>query len=207
MVSGAGAVPDAEVERAAAALARGEVVGLPTDTVYGIAALARLPEACTRLCALKERPEEVALPVLVADLDQALGLIDRSDGSGRGLAALARAFWPGPLTVVVRRARAAPLGLGGDPSTVGLRCPDNELVRRLARQLGPLAVTSANRHGDAPCVTAAEVRALFGRAVATVVDGGRCDSMPSTVVSLTGPEPRCVREGALAFGRVVAALS
>ncbi|HUZ19697.1 MAG TPA: L-threonylcarbamoyladenylate synthase [Acidimicrobiales bacterium] len=206
MVSGAEALLGDEVGRAAAALSNGEVVGLPTDTVYGLGVLARLPEACARLFCLKERPPEVALPVLVADLGQALEVADGADRSCRGLDVLARAFWPGPLTVIVRRAPGVLRGLGGDPSTVGLRCPAHPFVQELARLVGPLAVTSANRHGDAPCVSAAQVRVVFGAAVTTVVDGGRCDGLPSTVVSLVGGEPTCVREGALALDSVLAAL-
>jgi tRNA A37 threonylcarbamoyladenosine synthetase subunit TsaC/SUA5/YrdC len=95
--------------------------------------------------------------------------------------------------------------LGGDPLTIGLRCPSHGLVRDLLRRTGPLAVTSANRHGEAPLHSAAEVTAHFGTGVVAVLDGGRCEGRPSTVVSLTGGEPQCLREGDLAFSELLAA--
>lgn len=94
--------------------------------------------------------------------------------------------------------------LGGDPTTIGLRCPADPLVRGLLRLSGPLAVTSANRHGEAPLHSAKEVRERFGTGVAAVLDGGRCDGVSSTVISLIGPEPECLREGALDLGEIVA---
>jgi L-threonylcarbamoyladenylate synthase len=186
------------------ALRDGLVVGIPTDTVYGLAADARLPGASARVFAAKGRPETVALPVLVADLEQASLL---AGGLPREAEVLAARFWPGPLTMVLRRGPAAAgLELGGDPTTLGIRCPAHPLAVELLRRAGPLAVTSANRHGEPPLVSAASLRAAFGEALAAVVDGGRCDGEPSTVLRLTGGKPELLRSGALAMADVEAAL-
>ncbi|MDQ1438478.1 MAG: L-threonylcarbamoyladenylate synthase [Acidimicrobiaceae bacterium] len=172
---------------AAAALRDGSVVALPTDTVYGLAADAAQPDAVERLFELKERPHDVQVPVLVADVPQARGLAVIASSAVEGL--LER-FWPGPLTVVLHR-------LDGS-GTIGLRCPEHAVVRDLCRRVGPLATTSANRHGEPPVTTAAGVLDLFEGAVA-VVDGGTCAGTPSTVVDCTGPEPLLLRDGAVPF--------
>jgi len=177
----------------AAAIGRlraGEVVALPTDTVYGLCVAVEAPDATAALFAVKVRPTSVALPVLVAEPSDALDY-------GR-FTPLARrvtdAHWPGALTVVVARVSAsAPWDLGGDAETVGLRCPDDIALRRVIGSVGPLAVTSANRHGEPPCATAAEVeRALPD---VPVLDGGRRDGTPSTVVDLTGETVVVLRHG------------
>jgi tRNA threonylcarbamoyl adenosine modification protein (Sua5/YciO/YrdC/YwlC family) len=186
------------------ALERGEVVGLPTDTVYGLAACLSQSTGVGRLFALKGRPRDLAIPVLVADLAQA----ERVAGGGDPqLTALADRFWPGALTIAVRRERGSGAVLGGDPATVGLRCPDDDVVRALCRRVGPLAVTSANRHGAPPAKTAVEFRSSFGAEVDVVLDGGVRDGRPSTVVSIVGSTPRCTREGAIPFADVMAILT
>jgi len=188
----------AQLARAAELLASGRVVGVPTDTVYGLAVDPRHESAVASLFALKGRPEAVALPVLIADPADAalLATVDE-----RASALFAR-YWPGHLTVVLRRRPGAALHLGGDPDSIGLRCPAHLLTRKLIGLAGPLAVTSANRHGGAPARSAADVDALFGRALELVVDGGRCDGEPSTVVSLLGDGGGgdgldCLRQGAI----------
>lgn len=170
----------AELDAAVAAVRRGEVIGLPTDTVYGVGADPFRPDAAQRVFAAKGRPEAVALPVLVADPETAEQLA-AIDGHARILAAC---FWPGPLTMVLRRRPGLELHLGGDPTTIGLRCPDHEVARAVLARTGPLAVTSANRHGELPATTAAEVRRQLGSGVTVVIDAGRCEGSPSTVVSL-----------------------
>lgn len=162
------------------ALRAGEVVAIPTDTVYGLvttlAAAARLFEA-------KQRPADVDLPVLCADREQAQSL------AADPLPDLA-AQWPGALTLVVRRVPMLTANLGAHVDTVGLRVPDHPVPRELARRVGPLASTSANRHGEPPCTTADELRVVFD---VLVVDGGVCEGTPSTVIDCTGPEPRVLR--------------
>jgi tRNA threonylcarbamoyl adenosine modification protein (Sua5/YciO/YrdC/YwlC family) len=190
---------------AADALRAGEVVLLPTDTVYGIAVRAELPGATARLFALKDRAEIQPVAVLVADRDQALTLVsDAEDGTVRVMDRL----WPGPLTLVLRRAAdRAHLELGGDPATIGIRCPDHDFVRALAAEVGPLATTSANRHGEPTPPTAAEAAASLVGSVALVVDGGPAGTAASTVVDLTGPQPRVLREGAVTVADIERAIA
>ncbi len=180
-------------------LAAGGVVAIPTDTVYGLAVLPAHQEAVAALFALKERPIDVALPVLVGDLE---GVAEVAVLPSGPVAGLARRWWPGPLTIVLERAPGFDADLGGPPdraSTVGVRWPDHLFVAGLCRRAGPLAVTSANRHGDPPCTSADQVVVAFapGPAPDLVVDGGTCDGVPSTVVDCSGTAPTCLREGAV----------
>jgi len=185
------------------ALRAGRVVAVPTDTVYGLAVDPRVPEAVSRLFALKGRPERLALPVLIADRSELAELAKVTPAADR----LATRYWPGPLTLVLWRLPGVEFELGGDRATIGLRCPASSLLRELLRRTGPLAVTSANRHGDDPMHTADEVRERFGGELTVVLDGGACDGRPSTVVSLTGAFAVCLREGELGFAEIAAAAS
>lgn len=193
---------DEEVERATAALRDGQAVVVPTDTVYGVAALPTVPGAVDRLYALKGRPADMPIAVLVADLEQVWALADRSDRAVR----LADAFWPGPLTLVLTRRPGLDLPLGGSAATIGVRWPDHVLIARLARAVGPLATTSANRTGEPTPATAAEAAASLVGDVAVVLDGGPCAGTASTVVDVTGPDLRVLREGELTEARLRAAL-
>ena len=167
---------------AVAALDAGDVVGIPTDTVYGLAGRADRPEAVDRIYELKQRPPGLQLPVLAADAVQAFALAaDLPPAAGR----LAEHFWPGALTIVV------PAVAGG---TIGLRVPDHGIVAALCRACGPLATTSANLHGQPPLTTAAAVAAAFGDEL-TVIDGGTCEGAPSTVVDCTADPPVLLRPG------------
>jgi L-threonylcarbamoyladenylate synthase len=191
----------ASVRRAAAALADGAVVAVPTDTVYGLAVDPAQPEAVARLFALKGRPDDVPLPVLVAGPEQVAMV---AGALGPAAEALAARFWPGPLTLVVPRRPGFTVDLGGPPAarqTVGVRRPDHPVVVALCELLGPLAVTSANLHGAPPATTAAGVVEVFAGSdqPRVVLDGGRCAGTPSTVVECRGPASRCLREGALAW--------
>jgi tRNA threonylcarbamoyl adenosine modification protein (Sua5/YciO/YrdC/YwlC family) len=188
----------------ARALERGEVVGIPTDTVYGLAASLAQAGAVDRLFALKGRPRGLAIPVLVADIVQAEAL---AGGADSRLTALADRFWPGALTIAIRRRGGPDAVLGGDSATVGVRCPDDGVVRALCRRVGPLAVTSANRHGAPPATSAEEFAAILGDEVDVVYDGGVRDLAPSTVVSIVEDVPRCLREGTVGFAEVAALLA
>ena len=198
--SGSGAVEPA-LDGTVTALEAGGIVAIPTDTVYGLACDPRYPGATDALFALKNRPSTLELPVLVADVGQADALAGPD-----GLPALARrlagAFWPGSLTIVVPRREGVDWDLGGDGRTIGLRCPAHPFVRRLCERVGPLATTSANRHGQPPITTAVALAREFGDAVAAVVDGGVCDALPSTVVAVSGAELRCLRVGAVAWDEI-----
>ena len=114
-------------------------------------------------------------------------------------------FWPGGLTIILPRVAGVDivLGDGAGAPTVGVRCPNHEVPRALCAEVAPLATTSANLHGEATPPTADEVRALFGDAVAVVVDGGRCEGSPSTVVDCTGTRPSLVREGTVPWSEVL----
>jgi L-threonylcarbamoyladenylate synthase len=187
-------VPDPYRE-AVEALARGGLVVVPTDTVYGVAARPDLAEATARVFAAKGRPRDLTLPVLAADAEAA-GLAGALDE--RALR-LARRFWPGPLTLVVpRTGMSMPWDLGEGRDTVGLRVPDHRRTRALLTETGPLAVTSANRSGEPTPPDCDGVKAALGDAVEVYVcDDPRPAGPPSTVLDLTGPEPRILRQGAL----------
>lgn len=193
------------VALAVAALADGSVVAVPTDTVYGLAVDPYQPEAVRRLFALKGRPSDVALPVLVARQDQIEALAGRLVGIA---GALADRFWPGPLTLVVPRRAGFAVDLGGPPSfrkMVGIRWPAHPLTEDLCHRLGPLAVTSANIHGAPPATTAAQVEQAFVGAdePAVILDAGECNGIPSTVVECRGSVPACLRNGAIPWAEIL----
>jgi L-threonylcarbamoyladenylate synthase len=186
-----------------AALDDGAVVAVPTDTVYGLAARIDRPAAVSAIFAAKDRPEDLALPVLIGRWRQ-VGLVAAT--WPRSARMVAARYWPGPLTVVV----PAVAGLGellGSGGTVGVRCPRHRALQAICRAAGPLAVTSANRHGEPPCTDPDEVAAAFTPdRVALVVDGGRCEGVPSTVVDCTVTPPTCLRQGGLPWAWIEAAL-
>lgn len=172
---------------------RGEVIGTPTDTVYGLAVSPRADGAIERLFVAKGRPPSVPIAVLVADSAQAQELCESQLPPG-----LMEHHWPGPLTVVVRRRPGLSWDLGGSPTTIGIRCPDHGFVRSLCTEAGPLATTSANLHGEpSPTSAAGVAETMIGAPVSVVLDGGLCDGAPSTVVDLTGESIVVLREGAL----------
>ena len=154
-----------DVSAAARAIKRGEIVGVPTDTVYGLAADPYDEAALDRLYDIKGREEGKPIAILVADLDQGLLLGAMSD---RALD-LAEQYWPGALTLVVPRLDTAPTWLGDvRRRTIALRCPDHPVVLELLRLTGPLAVTSANRSNEDPVNSAAEAEALLLRSTQTI---------------------------------------
>ncbi len=191
------------VEQVARSLALGHIVGLPTDTVYGLAADPFHTGAADRLFKVKRRPRERDLPVLVADREQALSMATAVPASALRLM---DRFWPGALTIVLPRNPEVSADLGTDELTVGVRCPRHPVPRALCRVAGPLATTSANLHGQPTLTTAAEVASTFKGSIALVVDGGTCSGSPSTVVDCTGEEPKLLREGRIPWAEVLAAL-
>lgn len=188
---------------AAAALRRGELVAVPTDTVYGLVVPAGRPGAAAALAAAKGRAADVPVQVLVAGTDQVAELVG-ADGLGDTGRRLAERFWPGGLTLVVGRRPGLALDLGGDGTTVGVRAPDHPVVVALCREVGPLAATSANQHGEPPLTSAAAVAEAFAGRVAVVVEGGLGSSLASTVVDVTGAVPVLLRAGAVAWDDIVA---
>jgi L-threonylcarbamoyladenylate synthase len=194
---------DAALVAAAGAVTRGEAVVLPTDTVYGLASRPDSAAATDRLFAAKGRPRELSLPVLAAGAGEAGGVGVLSRTAER----LAERFWPGALTLVVPRAPAAmSWDLGEERTTVALRVPDHPVALALLRRTGPLATTSANRSGRPTPEDCDGVRRELGDAVAVYLCAGRLSPVPSTIVDLSGPEPRVVRAGALEPGEVLKAL-
>jgi tRNA threonylcarbamoyl adenosine modification protein (Sua5/YciO/YrdC/YwlC family) len=196
--------PGPALARAATALRSGRIVALPTDTVYGLAALPSVARATERLFALKGRAADVPLAVLCADPGQALALAD-PDALTDEVERIAERLWPGPLTLVLRRRPGLGYALGEPAGTVGVRCPDHPVVAALAAEVGPIATTSANLHGRPTPTTAAEVATVFGDGVAVVLDGGPVVGTPSTVVDATGDRWRLLRAGDLSLADVEAA--
>lgn len=182
----------AAVERTIEVLDAGGLVVLPTDTVYGLAARAHDPSATARIFEAKGRRDDVPVAVLCADAEQALGLAGPVPPRARRLAA---DHWPGPLTMVLPRRRDLGWALGEPSHTIGLRCPDHDLVRTVARSIGPIATTSANRHGEATPDRAADAAAQLLIAPDLVVDGGRLGGAASTVIAVDEDGVRILRPG------------
>jgi tRNA threonylcarbamoyl adenosine modification protein (Sua5/YciO/YrdC/YwlC family) len=193
-----------DLSDAAAAVARGELIVIPTDTVYGLGADPANAQATARVFEVKRRARELPLPVLVADCETAQSLAAHWPEAAERLA---RAFWPGPLTIVVAATPAAGLRLGGSGRTVGLRQPGHSTALALLAATGPLAVTSANRSGEPPAATAADAVRQLGAAAAVYLDAGRAPGgVPSTVVDLSGPEPRVLRDGGIGQAELAGAI-
>ena len=173
--------PDATgLAAAIEALNSGEPIVVPTDTVYGLAVRAGDAAALDRVFALKRRPAERSVAVLVSDIDQATEFAALNTYERR----VADGCWPGALTLVLNRLATADTSIGRSDGTVGVRCPDNPFVRMLALAVGPLATTSANLSGEpTPVEAAAAVEALDG-SVGTAIDGGRCEGVASTVARI-----------------------
>ncbi|MGY1769709.1 L-threonylcarbamoyladenylate synthase [Blastococcus sp. SYSU D00813] len=190
----------AGLDAAAAAIADGELVLLPTDTVYGVAADAFTPEAVTRLLAAKNRGRAMPVPVLIGEASTLAGLVvDLPEAASR----LAEEFWPGGLTLVLEHAPSLAWDLGDAEGTVAVRLPDDEIARDLLRRTGPLAVSSANRSGRPAATDAAAAVAQLGARAAVVLDGGpRAGSAASTIVDCTAPTPRVLRIGAVDVDRL-----
>lgn len=192
---------DGAVARAAAALRDGELVVLPTDTVYGIAADAFAPEATRRVFTAKQRSRRHPLPVLVHTPKQLPGLAAAVPPAAERLMA---EYWPGALTLVLPCAPDLSWDIGDNEGTVAVRMPLDDVTLAIIRQVGPLAVTSANRSGQPAATGAQEAEVAFGEAVAVYVDDGpRTDLRPSTIVDLTRSEPFLIRDGDLPPAEVV----
>lgn len=198
------------LDRAVAALRSGEVIGLPTDTVYGLAAAIDQPQALARLYTLKGRPQDKAIPILLGqpqDIERVASQVPPA------AARLAEAFWPGALTFVVPARDELPDEVtstdGDGVRTVAVRVPDQWFAREIITAAGgSLAVTSANRSGEPPCVTAAEVALLGETAPDLVIDGGPAPrAMPSTIVTFVGHRALVLRAGGIAEDRIHNALA
>jgi L-threonylcarbamoyladenylate synthase len=185
-------------------LNKGGLVAFPTDTVYGLGALALDGSAVESIYVAKDRPIEKAIPVLLEDA-QDLEKVGRDvpDVAYR----LADRFWPGPLTIVIPKAPTLPESVSAT-STVGVRVPDHGVARALLRAAGPLAVTSANISGQPSPSTAEEVFAQLGGRIDLIIDGGSTPGgVPSTVIDCTGNDLKLLREGPISLEAIKSKLS
>lgn len=199
--------PESAIDAAADAIARGGCIVLPTDTVYGIGADAFSADAVQGLLDAKQRGRDMPPPVLIADASLLRSLAAEVTPEAQ---ALAEGFWPGALTLVVTAQPSLRMDLGDRGQTVAVRVPDHEFTRRLLRDTGPLAVSSANVSGRDAAMTIDEAEAQLGDAVEVYLDDGPAAApVPSTIVDLTGV-PRILREGRLTreqLGAVVPGLA
>jgi len=188
------------LEAAVDAVKRGELVVLPTDTVYGIGADAFQPDAIGALLATKGRGRDLPVPVLVGSWSGLDGLTLVVTPTARELV---EAFWPGGLTLVVEHAPSLAWDLGDARGTVAVRMPLHPVALELLARTGPMGVSSANRTGRPPASTAEEARDQLGYPVSVYLDGGPSgDPVPSTIVDVTGEVPRVVRAGAVHLGQL-----
>jgi L-threonylcarbamoyladenylate synthase len=185
---------------AATSVLSGELVVLPTDTVYGVGADAFSPAAVTRLLAAKGRGREAPPPVLVGSTRAASALVEDLGPWGQQLI---DEFWPGGLTIVFRAQRTLNWDLGDTKGTVAVRMPEDPVTLDLLKETGPMAVSSANLTGKPAATTAEQAREQLGDAVAIYLDGGpSAGGLASTIVDLTGDVPRMLRQGAISIGRL-----
>jgi len=190
----------AGISEATAALRKGELAVLPTDTVYGLAADAFEPEAVAMLLATRGGGRHAPPSVLVGSRRAAMALVEDVSTSATDLI---DEFWPGGLTMVFHSARTLVWDLGETKGTVAVRMPMQPVALELLRETGPLAVSSANLTGSPPATTVAEAEAQLGDAVSVYLDGGPCtDQKPSTIVDLTGAVPRLLRRGVIPVRRL-----
>jgi L-threonylcarbamoyladenylate synthase len=186
---------DRGIAAAVEAVKNGELVVMPTDTVYGVGADAFTPYAVKALLAAKGRTPQMPPPVLVGSRHTLDGLVVTLPAVARDLV---DAFWPGALTVVVEHSPSLQWDLGDTGGTVAVRMPLHPVALEVLRETGPMAVSSANKTGQPPAVTAEEARDQLGYAVRVYLEAGPCpDPVPSTIVDVTGAVPRVLRAGAI----------
>ncbi|MGQ0840467.1 L-threonylcarbamoyladenylate synthase [Actinokineospora sp.] len=189
---------------AASAVRAGRLVVIPTDTVYGLGCDAFSAAAVSSLLAAKGRGPDLPVGVLVGSWSTVDGLVLSVPHTAR---VLIEAFWPGDLSIVLPHAPSLNWDLGRTRGTVMLRMPLHPVAIELLREVGPMAVSSANRSGHPPAATAEQAREQLGDSVAVYLDGGPTgDPVPSTIVDLTGDEPVVLREGAVSLAAVAEAL-
>ncbi|MFC6887366.1 MULTISPECIES: L-threonylcarbamoyladenylate synthase [Actinomadura] len=180
---------------AVSAVRRGELIVLPTDTVYGVGADAFIPPAVSALLDAKGRGRDVPPPVLVGSVRAATALVEDLGTYGQDLI---DEFWPGALTLVCRANQNLMWDLGDTKGTVALRMPMHEMAVEVLKETGPLAVSSANLSGRPAARTAADAEEMLGDSIAVYLDGGRSgNGDPSTIIDLTGAVPRLLRAGAV----------
>ena len=199
-------IDDADAaETAARAIAAGGVIAFPTDTVYGLGVDLWQPSAIAGLYRVKGRPDDKALPVLMADPDDWRDVALAFPATAQRLAA---AFWPGGLTLVLRRRPEVPDAVAPLAPTIALRVPDHTALQRVLARTGPLASSSANLSGQPTATSATAVRAMLGHGLALVLDGGtQTVQQPSTIVDVTGAVPVILRHGAISDADIARVLA
>ena len=187
------------IPRALEILRAGGLIAFPTDTVYGLGALAFDQTAIESIYLAKDRPLEKAIPILIADVEDLDKVARDIPDLARRLAAR---FWPGPLTLVVPKRADLPAAVSAT-NTVGVRVPDHDAARALLRAAGPMAVSSANLSGrESPRTVSEVIRQLNGR-IPLVLDGGETrGGVPSTVVDVTGAQPVILRAGPVTLEQI-----
>lgn len=185
-----------QVEKGVSILKQGGLVAFPTDTVYGLGAGANNQQAVARVYRVKERPQNIALPLLLANVSQ-IGEVAEPVPPIAWL--LAHNFLPGALTIVLPKSDLVPDIITAGGETVAVRVPAHPIPIALAQGLGvPIVGTSANVSGKPSVLTADEVYSQFGRNVDLIIDGGRCPGgRESTIIDVTGEEPVILREGVI----------
>jgi L-threonylcarbamoyladenylate synthase len=189
-------------EEAAGVIRNGGVIAFRTDTFYGLGADPLNAAAVRRIRELKGREDSKPILVLISDaseLDRFISKTTETGKTGRTFQRAVELYWPGPLTLVVRARAELPAELTAGTETIGLRLPADESVRDLVRTCGgSLTATSANVSGQPPASSAVEAQSYFPEGLDMIVDGGRANSMePSTVVDVSGPQPRVIRRGVI----------
>ena len=198
-------IPANEIQTALGILQIGGIVAFPTDTVYGLGALAFNNTAIESIYKAKDRPIEKAIPILIADTDD-LEMIADAERIPDMARIFASRFWPGPLTVLVPKKQTLPLAISAT-STVAVRIPDHADTRALLRASGPMAVTSANISGHQSPSTAQEVYNQLDGRIPLILDGGKTKGgIPSTLVDCTGEKPMIIREGPITLTELLAVL-
>jgi L-threonylcarbamoyladenylate synthase len=195
-------LPDA-ITHALDTLRDGGLVAFPTDTVYGLGALAFDSEAVESIYVAKDRPVEKAIPVLIGDITDLEKISDKVTDLTRRLALR---FWPGPLTLLVPKKPTLPESVSAT-STVAVRVPDHSVARNLLQAAGPMAVTSANISGQPSPATAEEVFAQLNGRIDLIVDGGRTPGgIPSTLVDCSEGEIKILRAGPITLDELLSVL-
>ncbi len=192
------------ISRAVKTIKAGGLIAYPTDTVYGLGTNALDPQAVRKIFTVKQRPLDQPLPVAVSGRRMAADVAYVDEGAAR----LMNLFWPGALTLVLLKKPRLPLVVTGGHISVGVRAPNHQVpLALIASAQTPLIATSANKHGNPPCVDAQGVLNHFDGEIDLILDGGTCNATVSTVLDLTGDPPILLRQGSVTRKRIDDALS
>ena len=189
------------LDRAVRAIRRGGVIAIPTDTVYGLACDPANTAAVSRIYTIKRRPDRLELTLLAASIADVEDDVDLTPAART----LAAAYWPGALSIV-STLRAHRWAIPREGTTLSVRVPNHPVALELLRRTGPLATTSANRHGEPTAETASEVAAALGAEIDTVLDGGPSAGLASTIIDCTTTTPRVLRDGPISAGALFSLL-